>query len=273
MIPTSPSNPKIKLARKLRDRKERQQSGLFYIEGLRIVGEAADTGADFEYVLVAPELLQSEFGQSLVERLGRQGATLLEVGASTFKGFAHKDNPQGIAAVLRQRWTPIETIDPQPGASWVALDAVQDPGNLGTIMRTHDAVGGAGLIILDNSTDPYDVTAVRASMGAVFSQRLVKCPFEAFARWKIKHGTAVIGTSGAATSDYQALRYPDPCILLMGSEKQGLLQHHLDLCDHLVSIPMAGRSDSLNLAVATAVVLYEIFNQRRSASPNLAPLL
>ena len=142
-------------------------------------------------------------------------------------------------------------------------DSIQDPGNLGTILRTLDAVGGSGLILLDHSTDPYDATALRASMGAVFSQQLVRASFSDFARWKQAGNFQLVGTSGSAREDYHEFSYPDPMVLLMGSERLGLQEEHLKLCDGLVAIPMVGRSDSLNLSVATGVVLYEIFNQRR----------
>jgi len=260
---TSPSNPKIKLIRKLRDRKERDHSQLFYIEGLRIIGEAIQLKASFDYIVIAPELLTSSFGATLLHDPYLTSVPVVEVSPDTFKSFAIKDGPQGIAAILNQRWFSLDQIHLAPGASWVALDAVQDPGNLGTILRTHDAVGGSGVILLGHSTDPYDPTSVRASMGALFSQKLVKTDFASFARWKEDHGFPIIGTSGAALQDYHTCQYPDPCILLMGSEREGLRDHHLQLCDNIIKIPMVGRSDSLNLAIATAVVLYEMYNQRR----------
>ena len=161
--------------------------------------------------------------------------------------------------MVRQNWLPLERVTPQPGETWVALDAVADPGNLGTILRVNDAVGGRGVILLDHSTDPYDPGAVRASMGSLFSQVLVRAVFEEFAAWKLRIGVPLIGTSGAADQDYHASVYPEKMVLLMGSERQGLQEHHLALCDALVSIPMRSRAaDSLNLAVATAVVLYEV---------------
>jgi len=165
--------------------------------------------------------------------------------------------------VLRQQWITLEQVNVQPGEIWVALDEVADPGNLGTILRTSDAVGGKGVILLDHATDPYDPTAIRASMGALFSQALVKAGLDEFARWKGQRGAALIGTSGAAQRDYRQVSYPDGVVVLMGSEREGLSEKHIALCDQIVRIPMVGRSDSLNLAVATGVVLYEIFNQRR----------
>ncbi len=269
MVPTekitSLSNARVKSIRKLRERKERERTGLFYIEGLRIVAEATQLEAGLEFLVAAPDLLESKFGEQLLREQAEAGVPVLEVSAEVFKSFALKEGPQGIGAVVRQRWVNLAEVALKPGDCWVALDAVQDPGNLGTILRTHDSVGGSGLILLDQSTDPYDPTAVRASMGAVFSQRLVKASFAEFAAWKKSHPYAVIATSGAAQEDYHQVVYPDPLIVLMGSERLGLLEQHLALSDRVVKIPMQGRSDSLNLAVATAVVLYEIYNQRRDA--------
>jgi TrmH family RNA methyltransferase len=236
---------------------------LFFIEGLRIVGEAVQMGAPIEMLVYAPELLTSRFGLDLVTAQQDSGVPVLEVSADLFRDFSVKEGPQGLGALLRQRWLGLDAVQVEPGRLWTALDSVQDPGNLGTILRTHDAVGGAGLILMDHSTDPYDATALRASMGAVFSQQLVRTSFSDFARWKRAGNFPLIGASGSAPQDYHTFAYPDPMVLLMGSERLGLLDEHLRLCDGVVAIPMAGRSDSLNLSVATGIVLYEIFNQRR----------
>jgi len=260
---TSAANPRIKQFRKLRDRKERQATGLFSIEGLRIVAEAAEQSAAFESLVVAPELLTSEFGQELVGKIAATGVTVLEVSAPVFESISLKEGPAGLAAVIHQRWASLENVQPNTQRTWVALDSVADPGNLGTILRTHDAVGGVGVILLDHSTDPYDPTSIRASMGAVFTQTLVRASFEAFAEWKEQRRARLVGTSDKAAADYAAYHYPPDLVILMGSERQGLQERHLRLCDEVVAIPMRGSSDSLNLAVATGVVLYEVHNQRR----------
>ncbi len=265
MIITSPANPKIKAIRKLRERKARQECGLYYAEGLRIVVEAVQQKASLETLVVAPDLLTSPVGIKLIAEQQAKGVEVLEVSADVFTGIALKDDPVGIAAVLRQQWSPLESVRVGPGEVWVALDEVADPGNLGTILRTNDGVGGQGVILLDRSTDPYDPTAIRASMGALFSQVLVKASFEEFAAWKRQRGIPLVGTSGSSTLDYQQTHYPIGLVVLMGSERQGLPASHLQLCDQVVRIPMVGRSDSLNLAVATAVVLYEVFNQKRKS--------
>lgn len=263
---TSAANAQVKAIRKLRERKERQASGLYYVEGLRIVAEAVQQGAKIETLVTAPELLTSEFGQRLVDEQSAAGTTVLEVSANVFRDLSLKEGPVGIAAVVRQRWQPLETAQVLPGSPVVALDSVADPGNLGTIMRTLDAVGGKMIILLDHSTDPYDPTAMRASMGAVFTQRLIRTSFEEFSAWKCTQDAALVGTSDKARQDYHDYHYPDRLIILMGSEREGLSAQHLKACDEVVRIPMAGRSDSLNLAVATGIVLYEVYNQYRANS-------
>lgn len=260
---TSTSNPAIKSIRKLADRKDRRQTGLFFVEGLRNVGEAVQQGWDLETLVVSPELLVSLFGQQLVDQAVSAGSTVLEVSADVFAYLSAKEGPQGIAAVGRQRWTQLVDVQLAPGDTWIALDSIQDPGNLGTILRTCDATGCRGVILLDQSTDPYDPGAIRASMGAIFNTPVVKTTYTDFARWKRDQLVPVIGTSDKAPLDYHAYKYPPAHVVLMGSERQGLQEHHTAICDAVVSIPMAGTSDSLNLAAATAVVLYEIYNQRR----------
>jgi len=260
---TSTSNPTIKQIRKLAERKDRQQTGLFFIEGLRIVAEAIDCGWKIETLVVAPQMLSSLFGQQLVDQFEISGGKVLEVSTEVFRSLSMKEGPQGIGAIVVQRWAELEQISPKEMQFWVAIDSIQDPGNLGTIVRTLDAVGGQGIILLDQSTDPFDPTAVRGSMGALFSLNLVKTSHARFAEWKKYQQIRVIGTSDKADSDYHYTDYPKRFILLMGSERQGLQEHHLALCDQVVRIPMVGRSDSLNLAVATAIILYEVYNQWR----------
>lgn len=266
MLITSPSNPTIKQIRALRTRKERERTGTCWAEGIRIVAAAIERGAAIDRLVIAPDLLTSAFARDLAATQQARGIPCTEVTGEVFASLSLKEGPQGIGAVVRQQWTALDQVAPGDALCWIALDAAQDPGNLGTILRTGDAVGAAGVILLDHTADPYDPAALRASMGAVFAQRLVRANFDDLLRWKTRHHAALIGTSDAAPSDYHAVRYPWPAILLMGSERAGLAPVQQAACDLLVSIPMTGHSDSLNLAVATAVMLYELFNQRRDAS-------
>ncbi len=260
---TSFSNPKVKALRKLDQKKYRQETGLFFIEGLRTVGEAIQTGAPIQTLVIAPELLVSEFGQSLVNHPAVADADRMAVSAEIYQKIAHKQGPQGLGALVRQNWQALDEIKPAKNDLWIALDAVSDPGNLGTIMRTTEAIGGQGLILLGHSTDPYDPTAVKASMGAIFSLGLIKTDWDVFHDWTKTWQINLYGTSDGAQTDYQTINYKRPLTLLMGSERHGLTKSQITACHKVVRIPMEGRTDSLNLAVATAVVLYEIYNQSR----------
>jgi len=264
MTITSFANPKIKHIRKLAQKKYRKETGAFFVEGLRTVGEALQTGAAIEALVIAPGLLVSEFGQSLFIQAQEQDIASIEVSDAIFSSFTPKRAAQGIGAVVLQKWQNLDDITVSQQDMWIALDAVADPGNLGTIIRTADAVGCQGVILLGNATDPHDPTAVKASMGALFSQDLIRTDWSSFLRWRNKYRLTLAGTSDSAELDYQAVKYKHPLVLLMGSERHGLNKEMMAACDHMVRIPMAGRSDSLNLAAASAVMLYEIYNQSRN---------
>ena len=258
---TSTANERVKAIRKLRERKYRQESGTFYIEGIRIVREAISRPERIETLLLAPELLAEHLRAEVMQQIESAKTPVLEVSAAVFASFGLKDNPQGLAAVVRQEWHELSSLDPLHMGLWVGLDSVADPGNLGTIMRTTDAVGGRGILLIDNCTDPYDPSAVRGSMGALFAIDFIKTDTASFRRWKEQHAVFTVGTSDAASVNYQSVAYPENMLLLMGSEREGLHPDLVQACDQMVALPMAGKSDSLNLAVATGVTLYEIFNQ------------
>lgn len=269
---SSKNNSRIKQVRKLRSRAERDQLELFYVEGIRQVGEAIQLGSEIDQLIVAPELLTSEFALDLVEREVAGGCDSLFVSADVFRSISEREHPRGLGAVVRQRWQTLEQIRITNHSLWIGLDTVADPGNLGTILRTSDAVGADGVILIGKTTDPYDPNAVRASMGSIFSQRLVRATNETLIEWARQQTLQVVGTSPDGPLDYQSGVYRGPILLLMGSERHGLPQELIEICDPLVHLPMAGRSDSLNLSVATGVMLYEIFNQRRRSTSEAAPV-
>jgi len=258
---TSSANPAVKALRKLQDKKGRQESGCFYVEGLKLVGDALENGADVRQIIYSPELLISDFGKQILEQASGRQIDLLDVSAEAFNSFALKAGPQGVAAVVRQNWLDLESSNADKGL-WLALEDVQDPGNLGSALRSLDSAGGVGMLLLDESTDAYHPTAVRASMGSIFTQKLVKTDTAALAGWKQHHPASVIGTWCGEAQPYRDYNYPHDMILLMGSEQKGLQPAHLALCDELVHIPMRGFVDSLNLACAASVVLFEIFDQQ-----------
>jgi TrmH family RNA methyltransferase len=261
---TSRNNIYIKRIRSLHLREERERTSLYYVEGIRIVAQAVRHNAHIETLLVCPSLITNPFALRLADRIIRSAVPTIEVTPEVLHSIALVDDPQGIGAVLRQRWQPLERVKLGDKLCWVAHDTVQSPGNLGSIIRTSDAVGGAGIILLGNSTDPYDPATVRASMGSMFTQRFVRTTPADLARWKESRQWLLVGTSPSAPTDYRALDYTTaPTILLMGSERKGLSPELQSICDAMIRIPMVGDSDSLNIAVATGIMLYEVFNQRR----------
>ena len=262
---SSTSNSRIKAIRKLADSKERSTTGSFLAEGLRVVGQAVDSGAQIQKLLYCDELLVSDYGKDLVHKL-RQNPSIevFEVSKDVFISLARKDKPQGIAAVIRQKWTNLSDLNGIYQGIWVALEAVQNPGNLGTILRTCDAVGAKGLILLDYSTDPYDPVAIKASMGAIFTVPVIRADLAELDHFlRCNPAINTIGTSDKAEQDCFEFPYPDPLLLLMGSEREGLSAAYQQLCQTMISIPMEGDCDSLNLSVATGVMLYQIYNQHR----------
>ncbi len=247
----------------LRTREERQRSGLYYVEGLRFIAQAVQHHIPIETLVTCHPLLNHPFAHRLIQQQKRSGTPIIEVPACVFRDLSRAKEPQGIGAVVQQRWERLEQIRPGSELCWIALQAVQTPGNLGTILRTAEAVGAAGVILLDKAADPYDPAAVRATMGAIFAQRCVRCDIVALQRWKRRHGYMLVGTSPTAPHDYHSARYQKPTILLMGEERKGLPPELQAQCDIMVSIPMTGEADSLNVAIATGIMLYEMYNQLR----------
>jgi len=258
---TAFSNPLVKQARGLRDKKNRRAEGLFLAEGLRILTEAREAG-------VLPErLFFSDSAHPLLKRLIEEteaaGGEAIETGADILHKISGKENPQTVLGIYRQFDTGLAGIDRGAAPLWIVAQALRDPGNLGTILRTGDAVGAGGLILIDDCADPFSVEAVRASMGALFTQRIAAARWEEFLPWLRAGPGQLIGTSLNAALDYQAPRYDKPAFILVGNEQAGLPEAYEAECDLIVKMPMRGRADSLNAAVATAVMAYEVVNQWR----------
>lgn len=260
---TSSGNSHIKAVRKLAESKTRSLTGNFLAEGLRVVGQAFDSGAEILELIISPELLISEYGKDMVQKAAKDRSNpipITEVSAEVFVSLARKDKPQGIAAVIRQSWREITAFNNLESGILVALESVQNPGNLGTILRTCDAVGARGAILLDNSTDPYDPAAVKASMGSIFTVPVVRANLEQLEQLQRDNPKlAFVGSSDKAQTDFFESEYPDPIVLMLGSEREGLSEEYAKLCQTMVSIPMLGSCDSLNLSVAAGILLYQIY--------------
>jgi TrmH family RNA methyltransferase len=258
---TSRQNPKIKQIRALKQRKYRKSTGLFLVEGIRHVGEAVEAGARIEYLLVAPDSLRGGYAQSLVDNLQSNQIPIYAVTAEVFNSIAGKDNPSGILAVVQQQYAPLESLSPANFPWGVAVISPQDPGNIGTILRTIDAAGASGLILLDGGVDVYHPTAVRASMGALFWHPVVKATFDRFAEWVKAHNYHLYGTSAHAKTRYDQFHFRKPCILLLGSEREGLSKEQANTCGQLLKIPMHGKTTSLNLSIAAGILLYAMLEK------------
>lgn len=253
MVITSRQNERIKAIRALHDRKARQKSGQFLIEGIGLLGIAVESSIWPELVIVCDELCGSDFGQKLLQQLAQRKVPRLDVSPEVFEALTD-DRSHGLVAVGNERYAALKDV---LDGLWVALDTIAYPPNLGTILRTADAAGFSGVMLLDSSTDAYSPAVVRASRGAVFTQQIVRCRMEEFAAWKKAGRFHVAGTYLGATLDYTKAAYRRPLVVMMGSERYGLQGQHLAVCDELVKIPMHGRCDSLNVAIAAALVMYE----------------
>lgn len=258
---SSSANETVKAIRKLRDKKYRNESGLAFIEGTKLVIDALEKGGIVEKLVFSEHFLNSSKRSIILDRVKEYQIQSVILTKELFATISTKDNPQGIGAVVRQQWMSFEKFASNFSGVWVALWESADPGNLGTIIRTVDASGGNGIILIGNTTDPYDLSAIRGSMGALFSMHLVKSDVNTLVQWISLRHVFAIGTSDAGKKHFRKVDYPKDMILFMGSEREGLPASITQVCSDIVRIPMTGKSDSLNLAVATGIVLYEIYDQ------------
>jgi RNA methyltransferase, TrmH family len=257
------SNPLLKEVRGLREKKLRKRAGLFLAEGLRIMTEAREAGFLPEMLFRVKDREVHALEIALEAEVLAAGGDVIETSPDIMAKLSGKDNAQTVVGVYRDHGTALANIDRNAAPIWLVAQAMRDPGNLGTMLRTGDAVGAGGLILIDDCTDPFSVEAVRASMGAVFTQKIVQCRWPEFITWLRAGQGQLVGTSLQTEVDYQAAVYIAPCFILTGNEAQGLPDDYESQCDLLVKMPMRGKADSLNAAVATAVMAYEVLNQFR----------
>lgn len=259
------SNPLVKRMRLLREKRHRRAEGLFLAEGLRIATEAREAGVLPQWLFLAEEGTGHPLAQALIAATLAAGGEVVDTTPAILSKLSGKDNPQAIVGIYTEPKTALAGLDRDAAPIWLVAERLRDPGNLGTMLRTGDAVGAGGLILLDESTDPYAVEAVRASMGAIFTQALVQAQWDEFLPWlRAGQGQLVATWLGDDTQDYQAVRYAAPTFILVGNESQGLPPAYAEAADVRVKMPMMGKADSLNAAVAAAVMAYEVLNQRRS---------
>jgi TrmH family RNA methyltransferase len=251
---TSLTNPTVKAVRGLHLRRAREESGLFLVEGLRSVSEGVAQGRRPRILLHGP---QAGAHPRLREAAAVADETL-EVSEAILAKISRRDNPQMVLGVFDQRLTALDDLETSASACWVALEAVRDPGNLGTVVRTADAAGCGAVILVGDCCDPFSVEAVRATMGSIFATPIVTASRQAFLAWRGRWQGAVVGAHLAAEHDFRAAPYRAPNLILMGNEQAGLTPELVQACDVTVKIPMRGRADSLNLAVAAGIMIYAV---------------
>ncbi|NYT30652.1 RNA methyltransferase [Rhizobium sp. WYCCWR 11128] len=255
---TSLANPIIKDIKALTNKKSREESGTFLAEGLKLVIDAIELGWAIRTLVYAKAAKGKPLVEQMAARTVASGGLVLEVSEKVIASITRRDNPQMVVGIFEQRWTPLKSIRLSEGETWVALDRVRDPGNLGTIIRTADAAGASGIILLGETTDPFSLETVRATMGSVFAVPVARATPEEFIAWRKSAGVSVVATHLAGAVDYRTIDYrKKPVVLLMGNEQSGLPEQLTREADALARIPQQGRADSLNLAVATAVMLFE----------------
>ncbi|MCY0149549.1 RNA methyltransferase [Hoeflea sp. G2-23] len=255
---TSLSNPVIKDIRALSMKKHRDETGTFLAEGLKLVIDAIELGWNIQTLIYAKARTSTEQVERIAALTVARGGLVLEVSEKVLTAITRRDNPQAVIAVFEQKLTPLSEIAPKADETWIALDRVRDPGNLGTIIRTADAAGASGVMLIGETVDPFSTETVRATMGSIFAMPLVRTSEVEFLNWSAKDGALLVGSHLKGSVDYRSIDYKDRAVvLLMGNEQAGLPDSMASACGKLARIPQTGRADSLNLAIATGVMLFE----------------
>ena len=251
------SNPTVKFLRSLRDKKHRKREGKFLAEGLRLLTDARASGRLPELLVMARGRDEHPLLAALEVDVIAAGGEVIETDEEILAKVTGKDNPQAVAGVFAEFDTSLARLDRSTAPLWLVAQAMRDPGNLGTMLRTCDAVGAGGLVLLDDCADPFSVEAVRASMGAIFTQAIARARWEEFLPWLRGAPGQLVAASLREAVPYRGAPYASPCFLMVGNESRGLPEDYEMACDLRVTIPMKGRADSLNAAIAGAVLAYE----------------
>lgn len=255
---TSLSNPIIKDIKGLSSKKDREETGTFMAEGLKLVIDALELGWNIRTLVYAKEAKSKPLVEKAALKTVASGGLVLEVTEKVLSSITRRDNPQMVVGIFDQQWKSLRDIKPEANQTFIALDRVRDPGNLGTVIRTADAAGASGVILVGDCTDPFSLETVRATMGSVFATPVTKCTVAEFLSWKKSAGVSVVATHLAGSVDYRTIDYKKkPVVILMGNEQSGLPDDLASKADQVARIPQEGRADSLNLAIASAIMIYE----------------
>ena len=258
-VVTSLQNERVKAIRSLKMRKVRRETKLFVAEGVSVLETARQVGWSPETLVFLKGSERDGVAKNLIQHALEKGAECLEVSSAILAKLSGKDNPQTILGMFSQRWSPLPEIQKLHGKSVIlALDEIRDPGNLGSIVRTVDAVGANHIVLIGSCCDPYSPEAVRASMGSIFSVTITAATQDTFCTWCKNWLGDITGLHLEGTEDFRDANYRHPILVMMGSEGRGLSPALSQRCTRLVKIPMAGSLDSLNVSVATALTLYQV---------------
>lgn len=228
------------------------------------MAEARDSGYLPRWLFHAERAELSPLARDIMSATGASGGEVIATTPDILGKLSGKDNPQTVVAVYAEHATHIDAIDRTAAPIWFVAQAMRDPGNLGTLLRTGDAIGAGGVILIDECVDPFGVEVVRASMGAIFTQQLATARWDEFLPW-LREGPGTLAALALdGSQDYQAPSYAPPTFILVGNEAQGLPADYAAAADVRVRIPMLGRADSLNASVSAAVMGYEVLNQLRA---------
>jgi TrmH family RNA methyltransferase len=245
------------------NRAYRDKTGKFFTEGVRNFVKAVDNGFDIGAIVYSEKLLTAPLARKFVRNKRRSGVLTINITPEQFRCISCTERASGIGAIVQQRWSNLKDISPGNCSYWMVLEIVRSPGNLGTLIRTSEAFGGAGFIFIGNKIDPFDPDVVRASMSSLFDQKFVRTSYRALSNWLQHQNCTAIGASPDGNVDLHKFNYNQTTLLFLGEERQGLTPQQRGLCQHIVRIPMVGAVDSLNLAVAGSLLMYEVYRSQR----------
>lgn len=261
---TSLQNPKVKLATKLWDRRSREKNGQFLIEGYRELSRAIENDEEIESLFFCKELFLGSSEMALIDRCAQKGAFIYQTSEKVFKSFSYRDRPDGLIAIAKMRHLSLQDLKPSKNPFLIVAEAIEKPGNLGTILRSADGAGVEGVIVSDRCTDIFNPNVVRSSVGTLFSLPVIESSTTDCIEWLKKNKIKLVAATPEAKIDYTKADFTGPLAIVVGTEQYGLSQQMKNEADILVRIPMMGIADSLNVGVATALLLYEVHRQRHT---------
>lgn len=264
---TSLQNLQVKQVLHLRDRHERDKTALFLIEGYREILRATDAGWKIDKLFTCADLFLGTNEPALIQRIASRGTQIVTCSEKVFQKMSYRDRPDGLLAIAPQRTLTLKDLKQTKVNSklpfFVVAEAIEKPGNLGTILRSSDAVGIDGLIVCDRCTDIFNPNVVRASVGTLFTVPTVEAEGEETLQWLKAQGIAILAATPQATHEFTQIDLARPLAIAVGTEQLGLSERWMQQADLQVRIPMNGVADSLNVAMATTLLLYEVYRQRQ----------